>query len=1299
MPFLRLGFFLLALFTPSLALAQATLLHAGNYNTGRAPMYASGGSPGGQPVLIDSGPASGAAPGQGLAELLLTMRGAGPAPYSGTGSGPFGTNHCEYDAPVTNATGYHYLCFSPNATQGGLTGGLITYGAGGTAAPLPLTICVNGVCINPGGQPALTVGVTAILSGGPGRVLYDSGGFISEFPGCLNLGGFLVGTGSSMQCSLTANSIANIAGSVTITNPNAEGLALRSGNNTSFSLFGIGRSADDFSIGVAGLAGQFTAGTVSGDSAVKANTNLWLVAGGATTPSGLEITTNCQSGASTCAILRTNNAANFALLDLGRTAQDFSIGVAASANQFAQGTIAGDAAIKANTNLWLVANGVGTPAGIEIISSASNTSSILRTNSASAFALLDLGRTSQDFSIGVAASANQFTQGTVAGDSAVKANTNLWLQANGVATPAGLEITSSASATSAILRTNSASAFALLDLGRTAQEFSVGVAASGGQFTTGTNAGDAAIKANNRLFLVGGGATTPLGCYVDATGVLNCGTTPGLSAHPSPITINQNIGVCPDHNPVNFANEVWLAQMCLPDSTSGGVGVDVFGGFAVYDFRTAGGTNASPTAVTSGTLLGVIGWLAQYDTTPGHYSHGALQIRGYANQNFTVANQGTYGQLLATANNSVADTIAPVITWVGGGSVGIVNATPKTNLDINLNTTQSPALINSASLLRLQNVDGSASSFELVSYLNGNAVGTVLRGGAAGGTAASPTATPNSTPMLGIFGYGYTGAAWAIGSGIQFQTTELWTTGPHTGSKILFWTVASGGNSFVNSMNLENDGGLTVPPTVTGGSKGAGSGNFTTLFVAGTAVLTGNQTITLSGDVTGSGATAITTTAVKVNGVSYPSGPSTNTVPVVTGSNTVTYETVPVAAGGTGAATFTLNGVLYGNGTSAIQATAQGGANTVLTANAGAPSFSAAPVIGTSVTTPIDYGGSAASSSKTIASTSGAGTTDFIAFQTASQTERMRIVSGGSIGIGSSPSAPQSLLHLKNNAGNITSDAGTMLQLTQADGTSTNVEIESFGTSNVQFSQLTFRAATGTAASPGQTASGQILGFVASEGWTSSNAWTARNAQVRFIAGEALTSSAQGMLIAFITTPTGSTSAAEAARFQPSGGLSVGNATDPAAGGLDLNGQLYVPNITQTSAAQTGTVCWTSGGSPAGKFTVDTTVGCLSSLEEAKDIAAGLDPVEALALIDQLKPFSFRYRRGYGDDGRYEQFGLGAHQVASIDERMVGRDIEGNLHGVRYMELTAVLASAIQKLKADNDNLQRQIADLRSARR
>lgn len=53
-----------------------------------------------------------------------------------------------------------------------------------------------------------------------------------------------------------------------------------------------------------------------------------------------------------------------------------------------------------------------------------------------------------------------------------------------------------------------------------------------------------------------------------------------------------------------------------------------------------------------------------------------------------------------------------------------------------------------------------------------------------------------------------------------------------------------------------------------------------------------------------------------------------------------------------------------------------------------------------SVTTPLLIGGSATSSALVIESTSGAGATDYIAFQTGSQSERMRILSGGNVGIG-----------------------------------------------------------------------------------------------------------------------------------------------------------------------------------------------------------------------------------------------------------------------------------------------------------
>lgn len=49
--------------------------------------------------------------------------------------------------------------------------------------------------------------------------------------------------------------------------------------------------------------------------------------------------------------------------------------------------------------------------------------------------------------------------------------------------------------------------------------------------------------------------------------------------------------------------------------------------------------------------------------------------------------------------------------------------------------------------------------------------------------------------------------------------------------------------------------------------------------------------------------------------------------------------TIGVANGGTGATTFTSNGILYGNGTSAVQVTAQGASGTLFKGTGGAPAF------------------------------------------------------------------------------------------------------------------------------------------------------------------------------------------------------------------------------------------------------------------------------------------------------------------------------------------------------------------------
>ncbi len=134
------------------------------------------------------------------------------------------------------------------------------------------------------------------------------------------------------------------------------------------------------------------------------------------------------------------------------------------------------------------------------------------------------------------------------------------------------------------------------------------------------------------------------------------------------------------------------------------------------------------------------------------------------------------------------------------------------------------------------------------------------------------------------------------------------------------WAATTLGAATATSVNgltiTSSTGALTIAAgktlTASNTLTFTGTDSSSVAFGAGGTVLYANQTITLSGDTTGSGTTAITTTTGKVNGVTYPTAPSANTVPVVTsaaGGGTVTYEIVPVAAGGTNLASGTSGGI------------------------------------------------------------------------------------------------------------------------------------------------------------------------------------------------------------------------------------------------------------------------------------------------------------------------------------------------------------------------------------------------------
>ena len=156
-------------------------------------------------------------------------------------------------------------------------------------------------------------------------------------------------------------------------------------------------------------------------------------------------------------------------------------------------------------------------------------------------------------------------------------------------------------------------------------------------------------------------------------------------------------------------------------------------------------------------------------------------------------------------------------------------------------------------------------------------------------------------------------------------------------------------------------GGVDVPVADGGTGLSAGTDGGILGFTA-TGTLASSVALTANALVLGGGAGATptalgslgsTTTVLHGNAAGAPTFSAVSltadvsgTLPVANGGTGLSASPITVPLGGTGVGTLAANGVLYGNGTGVVLVTAQGAANSVLVANAGAPSFSATPTLG-----------------------------------------------------------------------------------------------------------------------------------------------------------------------------------------------------------------------------------------------------------------------------------------------------------------------------------------------------------------
>lgn len=374
----------------------------------------------------------------------------------------------------------------------------------------------------------------------------------------------------------------------------------------------------------------------------------------------------------------------------------------------------------------------------------------------------------------------------------------------------------------------------------------------------------------------------------------------------------------------------------------------------------------------------------------------------------------------------------------------------------------------------------------------------------------------------------------------------------------------------------------------------------------------------------------------------------------------------------------TANRLVLGGGAGAAPTVlgSLGTTTTVLHGNAaGAPSFAAVSLTAdVSGTLPVGSGGTGTTTS------TGTGSVVLSATPTFTGSPVLATPSATTLIVGNSTTLPASDTVVITTDATTLPAAGVQLHIGSAAGA--QIELDPVAAQGT----LTIRRANTSHASPSALASGDLVFNLTGAGYDGSAYSVAAFALRSFAApsGGNWTASDHGMYATVTTTPSGSITAAEAARFQPSGGLSVGTTTDPGIGSLQLNAQMFLPNITTSSAAQNGTVCWTTG---TGKFTVDTTVGCLTSSRKFKHHIQPLTDRDALATVMALRPVRF----WYNDQGMAagEQVGFIAEDTDEVDPRLVARDQRGDIRTVRYGQLTADLVAVVQEQQRQINALKR----------
>lgn len=190
----------------------------------------------------------------------------------------------------------------------------------------------------------------------------------------------------------------------------------------------------------------------------------------------------------------------------------------------------------------------------------------------------------------------------------------------------------------------------------------------------------------------------------------------------------------------------------------------------------------------------------------------------------------------------------------------------------------------------------------------------------------------------------------------------------------------------------------------------------------------------------------------------------------------------------------------------------------------------------------------------------------------------------GNVGIGTT-SSPAKLTVSTNASALPAAAAGTIAQFAGPDGAgSPRIEIDGFGGGSPP--NVLFRRADSTAAAPSAIGVNIILGGLSWQAYGSTG-YSGDRATITASSSESWTDTAQGTVLTFSTTPSGSTSMAKRVRIDGSGNVGIGTTSPQSM--LDVVGGARIGADAVCSAAKAGMLAWNSNTlqvcTDAGTFT------------------------------------------------------------------------------------------------------------------